>query len=94
MASKRLHILLLGLDRDTSGIVLIAKHRHVHHLFSKQQQNGKVKRTYEALTQGRIQQQEGTIEEPIGRRDDSIIEREVRSDGQYACTHFKVIEQP
>ena len=33
----------------------------------------------------------GTIEYPIGRRDDSIIEREVRSDGQYACTHFKVI---
>ncbi len=79
------------LDRDTSGLVLIAKHRHVHHLFSKQQQSGMVKRTYVALAQGRIQQQKGTIEYPIGRRDDSIIEREARSDGQYACTHFNVV---
>ncbi|WP_342430268.1 RluA family pseudouridine synthase [Neobacillus sp. FSL H8-0543] len=79
------------LDRDTSGLVLIAKHRHVHHLISKQQQRGMVKRIYEALAQGRIEQQKGTIEHPIGRRDDSIIEREVRSDGQYACTHFNVI---
>jgi 23S rRNA pseudouridine1911/1915/1917 synthase len=81
------------LDRDTSGLVLIAKHRHVHHLFSKQQQSGMVKRTYEALAQGRIEQQKGTIEHRIGRKDDSIIEREVRSDGQYACTHFNVINR-
>jgi 23S rRNA pseudouridine1911/1915/1917 synthase len=79
------------LDRDTSGLVLIAKHRHVHHLFSKQQQSGRVKRTYEALAKGEIEQLQGTIEYPIGRKDDSIIEREVRSDGQYACTHFNVI---
>ena len=42
------------LDRDTSGIVLIAKHRHIHHLFSKQQQKGKVKRTYEAFAEGNL----------------------------------------
>jgi 23S rRNA pseudouridine1911/1915/1917 synthase len=79
------------LDRDTSGIVLVAKHRHLHHLFSKQQQNGQVKRTYEALTSGAIPADHGTIEQPIGRNDDSIIEREVRADGQYACTHFTVL---
>ncbi|OIK11163.1 RNA pseudouridine synthase [Bacillus sp. MUM 116] len=79
------------LDRDTSGIVLIAKHRHVHHLFSKAQQKGQVKRIYEAFAGGIIQADEGTIEKPIGRKEDSIIEREVRPDGQYACTHYKVI---
>lgn len=79
------------LDRDTSGIVLIAKHRHVHHLLSKQQQNGNVKRTYEAFAQGSLKLEKGSIEEPIGRKVDSIIEREVRSDGQYACTHYKVL---
>ena len=80
------------LDRDTSGIVLIAKHRHVHHLFSKMQQNGLVKRTYEAFAGGLLAADNGTIIEPIGRKQDSIIEREVRADGQYACTHYKVIK--
>lgn len=81
------------LDRDTSGIVLIAKHRHVHHLLSKQQQNGHVKRTYEALAEGSLKLDRGSIEEHIGRKSDSIIEREVRSDGQYACTHYKVLKR-
>lgn len=81
------------LDRDTSGIVLIAKHRHVHHLFSKAQQCGQVKRTYEALAGGIILENSGTIVQPIGRKEDSIIEREVRADGQYACTHFTILER-
>ncbi|MGX6442231.1 RluA family pseudouridine synthase [Neobacillus sp. K501] len=81
------------LDRDTSGIVLIAKHRHIHHLFSMQQKSGKVKRTYEALAKGVLLQARGTIKEPIGRKEDSIIEREVRSDGQYACTHYQLTHQ-
>lgn len=79
------------LDRDTSGIVLIAKHRHVHHLFSLMQQSGQVKRTYEAFAEGEMQQDNDTIVAPIGRKDDSIIEREVRKDGKYACTHYQVL---
>jgi 23S rRNA pseudouridine1911/1915/1917 synthase len=81
------------LDRDTSGIVLIAKHRHVHHLFSQMQQQGKVKRTYEAFAGGLLEKDNGTIKEPIGRKEESIIEREVRIDGQYACTHYQVIQR-
>ena len=81
------------LDRDTSGIVLIAKHRHVHHLFSKMQQNGLVKRTYEAFAGGLLASDHGSIIEPIGRKQDSIIEREVRADGQYACTNYRVIKR-
>lgn len=81
------------LDRNTSGLVLIAKHRHIHHLFSKMQKNGSVKRTYEAFAEGIIPENSGTIDQPIGRKADSIIEREVQEDGQYACTHFKVLER-
>jgi 23S rRNA pseudouridine1911/1915/1917 synthase len=81
------------LDRDTSGMVLVAKHRHVHHLFSMMQQKGLVKRTYEALAGGVMLSECGTIKEPIGRKESSIIEREVRDDGQYACTHFQVIKR-
>lgn len=81
------------LDRDTSGIVLIAKHRHIHHLLSMQQRSGKINRIYEALAEGIFDQCTGTIEEPIGRKSNSIIEREVRKEGQYACTHYKVLKE-
>ncbi|PLR78806.1 RNA pseudouridine synthase [Bacillus sp. V3-13] len=79
------------LDRDTSGIVLIAKHRHVHHLLSQQQRSGQVNRVYQALCEGYIAEDGGKIVEPIARKADSIIEREVNPAGQYACTHFKVL---
>lgn len=81
------------LDRDTSGLVLIAKHSHVHHLFSKQQRAGGVKRKYKALAHGVIQSGQGEIEEPIARKLDSIIEREVHHEGQYACTLFEVVRR-
>ncbi len=76
------------LDRDTSGLMLIAKHRHVHHLLSEQQKKGNVSRTYEAFVHGHLQD-EGKVEVPIGRKGTSIIEREVREDGQYACTMYQ-----
>ncbi|CAM3769181.1 RluA family pseudouridine synthase [Mesobacillus thioparans] len=81
------------LDRDTSGLVLIAKHSHVHHLLSKQQRAGGVNRSYEAFAEGIVEQDEGTIEAPIARKPDSIIEREVHPSGQYACTLYKVGER-
>ena len=81
------------LDRDTTGLVLIAKHSHVHHLLSKQQRAGNINRTYEALAEGVFAQEQGVIEEPIARKKDSIIEREVHPSGQYACTVYKVLKQ-
>lgn len=81
------------LDRDTSGIVLVAKYRHIHHLLSKQQKSGLVKRTYEAFAEGFFMQRQGKIEEPIARKSNSIIEREVNPNGQYACTYYKVIKE-
>ncbi|MFJ7677364.1 RluA family pseudouridine synthase [Peribacillus sp. NPDC097198] len=78
------------LDRDTSGLVLIAKHRHIHHLLSEQQKLGQVKRRYQAVAEGQIEGPVGKVEVPIGRKSTSIIEREVREDGRYACTLFEV----
>ncbi|WP_404449329.1 RluA family pseudouridine synthase [Sutcliffiella horikoshii] len=83
------------LDRDTSGLMLIAKHRHAHHLFSLQQKEFGVKRRYEALVHGEMKGEGGSasgkIDAPIGRKDTSIIEREVREDGQRAVTHYEVL---
>lgn len=80
------------LDRDTSGLVLIAKHRHIHHLFSLFQKEKSVSREYYALIEGHIHPPEGRVEGPIGRMADSIIKREVRPDGQAALTLYKTIQ--
>jgi len=81
------------LDRNTSGLMLIAKHTHAHHIISQQQQAGKVNRVYIAAVHGRVEEESGVIEQPIGRKDTSIIEREVRSDGQYAITYYQLKEK-
>ncbi|WP_078555157.1 RluA family pseudouridine synthase [Bacillus alkalicellulosilyticus] len=81
------------LDKDTSGILLVAKHRYVHDLLTKEQKKGLVKRTYVAVVHGQLNQLDFTIDAPIGRKEGSIIEREVREDGQQAITHVKILEQ-
>ncbi|WP_017754652.1 RluA family pseudouridine synthase [Calidifontibacillus oryziterrae] len=79
------------LDRDTSGLLIVAKNRHVHHLFSLEQKQGTIDRQYEAIVHGIIEEKNGIINAPIGRKQTSIIEREVRADGQLAVTHYEVV---
>ncbi|MBN8207244.1 RluA family pseudouridine synthase [Bacillus sp. NTK071] len=79
------------LDRDTSGLVLFAKHRFAHDLLSKQQRTKEMKRMYLAFVHGGLHGN-GKVNAPIGRREGSIIERTVRSDGQHAVTEYNVIE--
>jgi len=88
--ASAIHI-VTRLDRNTSGLVLIAKHRHAHHLLGLQQQQGKIHRYYEAFAENAFTEIQGCIDAPIGRKPASIIEREVRMDGQRAVTHFKLI---
>lgn len=78
------------LDKDTSGLVLIAKHRYAHDLMSTQQKQGHLQRVYFAVVHGKIVQKEFQINSNIGRKDGSIIEREVREDGQHAVTNVVV----
>lgn len=75
------------LDRDTSGVVLFAKYAYVHHRFSELQKRGGLSRTYIALVEGMVEPQ--TIDAPIGRAPDSIMERIVTEDGQHAVTHIR-----
>lgn len=79
------------LDRDTSGLVCIAKNRHIHHMLSIQQQEKKMSRRYEALVHGQLNREKFTITAPIGRKNTSIIEREVRADGQFAETEVRLV---
>ncbi|WP_175638306.1 RluA family pseudouridine synthase [Metabacillus schmidteae] len=81
------------LDKDTSGLMLVAKHRFAHSLFSTQQKTKEIHRTYKAIVHGVLIQERGTISSPIGRKKDSIIEREVCENGQAAVTHYEVIQR-
>lgn len=81
------------LDRDTSGLLLIAKHRYSHSILSASQKQEKVKRKYYAITEGTLQDKKGRIDANIGRKDGSIIERVVRSDGQRAITNYQVVKE-
>lgn len=76
------------LDRDTSGLVLIAKHTYSHSLLSENQ-NNKIKRRYYALVKGQVPARRGMINAPIGRSENSIIERQVTRRGKAAVTYYK-----
>lgn len=71
------------LDKNTSGLVLIAKHRHVHALFS----NMAIDKYYTALVNGKVKDNE-IIEAPIRRVSSSIIEREVGEGGEFSKTEY------
>ena len=71
------------LDKNTSGLVLVAKHRHIHALFS----NMEIDKFYTALVKGKVKDNE-VIEAPIRRVSSSIIEREVGEGGEFAKTEY------
>ncbi|QMT16478.1 RluA family pseudouridine synthase [Planococcus maritimus] len=80
------------LDKDTSGLVCIAKNRHIHHLLSVQQQEKRMNRRYEAFVHGEVASTKVLITAPIGRKGTSIIEREVREDGKFAETEMELLQ--
>lgn len=81
------------LDRDTSGLLCIAKHAHIHHLTGLAQRSGDISREYEAIVHGHVEEDKQSILAPIGRKETSIIEREVRADGQFAHTDVTVLSR-
>ena len=79
------------LDRDTSGLTLVAKHLLSGGILSRQVSTKEIHRTYRAICQGEIPDT-GTIDAPIGRVADSTIERCVDfENGERAVTHFRKI---
>lgn len=73
------------LDRDTSGVVLIAKNE-----LAACKLAGKIEKDYYAVVSGEIPNS-GTVDSPIARENSSIIKRCVREDGERAVTHWSVI---
>lgn len=79
------------LDKDTSGLLIIAKNGMAASLFDRQRRNGVLGRTYLALVEGCPSPLKGSIHAPLGRVEDSLILRQVREDGEEAWTDYEVI---
>lgn len=81
------------LDKDTSGVIIVAKNDRAHINMSEQIKAHKVEKTYIALVKGYVKENEATIDMPIGRSLKDRKKMAVRKDGKKAVTHFKVIER-
>ena len=81
------------LDKDTSGIIIIAKNDEAHIKLSEQIKNREVKKTYIALVRGFVKENEATINMPIGRSTKDRKKMAVVKNGKNAITHIKVLER-
>ena len=80
---------LTRLDRDTFGVVLLAKNSHIHALLS----NTKVQKTYEALVYGQVKEDAFTIDAPIARLPLPSLLRKVDAQGKPSVTKVQVVKR-
>jgi len=79
------------IDKNTSGIVIFAKNEYVQESLIKQMKANNFIKEYLAIANGIITEKNGTINAPIARKEHSIIERSIASNGGTSITHFEVI---
>ena len=80
------------LDRDTFGIVLLAKNAHVHRLFTAMQEEGTIRKTYHALVFGEPEKAAGVIDAPIARLPLPSLLRQVDPKGKPSVTEYTVVQ--
>ncbi len=81
------------IDKDTSGILVIAKNDEAHNALAEQFKEHSIKREYYALVEGKFNNIEGTIDKPLGRNKKDRLKMAIVEDGKRAVTHYKVLEQ-
>jgi 23S rRNA pseudouridine1911/1915/1917 synthase len=88
------------LDKETSGVMVVAKndaaHRHLSDQFADHGRTGPLERAYQAVVWGRPRQLKGTVDAPLGRAADRTkraVKRENTDDAREAITHYEVIER-
>ena len=81
------------IDKDTSGLLIIAKNDKAHINMSEQIKNHEVKKTYIALVRGKTKENQATIDMPIARSNKDRTKMAVSKNGKNAITHFEVIER-
>lgn len=81
------------IDKDTSGLLVVAKTNSAHEKLSAQLKEHKALRQYYAIVHGNIKEDTGTIDKPIGRHPIDRKKMAVVAGGREAVTHFRVIER-
>lgn len=81
------------IDRDTSGLLVVAKNDAAHLSLSEQIKNKTCHRIYLALLEGTVKQNDGIIDTFIGRSDKNRTMMAVKDSGRRAVTHFKVLKR-
>ena len=81
------------LDKDTSGLLVIAKNDKAHVELQRQIQCKQCRRIYVALCEGVIKEESGSVDQPIGRSRSDRKKMDVTADGRSALTHYTVLER-
>ena len=81
------------IDKDTTGILVVAKNDEAHNFLAKQFKDHSIKREYYALVEGRFSKESGTIDKPLGRNKKDRLKMDIVEDGRRAVTHYEVLEQ-
>lgn len=81
------------IDKDTSGLLIVAKNDNAHVKMSEQIKNHEVKKTYIALVRGVFKENEATIDMPIGRSTSDRKKMAVNKNGKNAITHIKILKR-
>jgi 23S rRNA pseudouridine1911/1915/1917 synthase len=80
------------LDKDTSGLMVVARNEQAHRALAEQIRSREAKREYRALVTGALSSRTGTIDAPLGRSRSRRTEMAVRGGGKQARTHFEALE--
>lgn len=81
------------LDRDTSGLVVVARNSHCQDAMIKAMKSGRVEKRYLAVVHGIVPEDSGTIDLPIGRPSPDDVRRGVTEDGSPSVTHYRVTDR-
>lgn len=81
------------LDKDTSGLMLVAKDDKAHEILAEDFKNKRIHREYIALLDGVFPQEKAIVDAPIGRSKEFFDKMEVRSDGKKAITNIEVLKK-
>lgn len=80
------------LDRGTSGLMVAAKHPHAQEVLKRQLHTADFRRTYLAVCEGVLDPPAGLVDAPLGPKEGSLVEQEVRPDAKPARTKYEVLE--
>ena len=89
---KTVHV-VTRLDRETSGAMLFAKNAFAHSMIDLRLRRGEIHKHYQAVVSNQLSKEHALIDAPIGRTEDSIITRKVRTDGKPSLTEYWIKER-